>query len=75
MIIAVYLKTESGDGYHFLKEVNTETEMLAEIVMGMDMELAQVYDYEISTIGGNVDRMQDALQAHIDLLREMLEDE
>lgn len=74
MIIAIYLKTESGDGYHFLKEVNTETEMLAEIVLSMDMELAHVYDYEISTIGGSVDRMQDMLQDHIELLQEMLED-
>lgn len=75
MIIAIYLKTESGDGYHFLKEVNTETEMLGEIILAMDTELAHVYDYEISTIGGSVDKMQNLLQEHINLLQEMLEDE
>lgn len=74
MIIAIYLKTESGDGYHFLKEVNTEAEMLARIVLAMDTELAHVYDYEISTIGGSVDRMQGMLQDHIELLQEMLDD-
>lgn len=72
MIIAIYLKTESGDAYHFLREVETETEMLAEIAIPMDMELAFVYDYEVRTIGGNADKMKRILQDHINLLQEMI---
>lgn len=75
MIIAIYLKTESGDGYHFQKEVNTETEMLGELILAMDTELAHVYHYEVSTIGGSASKMQDLLQDHIDLLQELSEDE
>ena len=75
MIVAIYLKTESGDAYHFLKEVNTETEMLAELILGMDTELAYVSEWSIDTIGGSDEKMQYLLQDHIELLQEMLEDE
>ena len=74
MIIAIYLKTESGDGYHFQKEVNTETEMLAEIVLSMDIELAYVHDYKIIAIGGDEDYMRKILSDQIILLQETLED-
>lgn len=74
MIISVWLKTESGDNYLYLKEVNTETEMLAEIVLSMDMELAHVYDYEIRTIGGCVATMREMLQDQINFMQD-LEDE
>lgn len=74
MIISVWLKTESGDNYLYLKEVSTETEMLAEIVLSMDTELAFVYDYEIRTIGGCGASMQRILQDQINFMQD-LEDE
>lgn len=59
MIIAVHLRTESGDSYLFLEEVSNEAEMLEEI------ELACVYDYDIEVIGGSADIMRDCLQERI----------
>lgn len=74
MFIAVRLKTGSGDNYHFLKEVNSETEMLAEIILAMDTELAHVSDWSVRAIGGNEEKMSNLIFDHIDLLQEMLED-
>lgn len=71
MIISVWLKTESGDNYLYLKEVNTETEMLAEIVLSMGMELSHVYDYEIRTIGGCGAKMREMLQDQINFMQDL----
>lgn len=65
MIIAVHLKTESGDSYLFLEEVSNEAEMLEGIELAMDDELACVYDYDIEVIGGSADIMRDCLQERI----------
>lgn len=70
MIFAIHLKTESGDNYLFLEEVNTETEMLAEIVLAMDDELAHVHEWDIETIGGDNERMRDLLHDHIELMNQ-----
>lgn len=69
MIFAINLRTESGDGYLFLEEVNTETEMLAEIALAMGDELEYVYGWDIETIGGDKERMRDLLHDHIELMR------
>lgn len=51
-IVAVFLKTESGDNYLFLeKDIKTPKEMVEKIQDQMDTELAYVYDWEIEIIG------------------------
>lgn len=65
MIIAVHLKTESGDGYLFLEEVSSEMEMLEGIEQELGDELGYVSDYDIEVIGGSSDIMRDYLQERI----------
>lgn len=51
-IVAVFLKTESGDNYLFLeKDINTAKEMVDKIHDQMDNELGYVYDWEVEIIG------------------------
>lgn len=51
-IVAVSLKTESGDSYLFLeKDVFDCQDMICRIHNGMGNELAYVYDWEIEVIG------------------------
>lgn len=51
-IVAVSLKTESGDSYLFLeKDVFDVQDMICRIHNGMGDELAYVYDWEIEVIG------------------------
>lgn len=51
-IVAVFLKTESGDNYLFLEQgVLTPKEMVDKIQQKMGSELAYVYDWEIEIIG------------------------
>lgn len=51
-IVAVWLKTESGDNYLFLeKDVFDVQDMVCRIHNGMGDELAYVYDWEIEIIG------------------------
>ena len=51
-IVAVFLKTESGDNYLFLeKDIKTPKEMVEKIQEQMDTEFAYVYDWEIEIIG------------------------
>lgn len=51
-IVAVSLKTESGDSYLFLeKDVFDCQDMICRIHNGMGDELAYVYDWEIEVIG------------------------
>lgn len=69
MIFAINLRTESGDSCMLLKEVGTETEMLAEVVLSMDTELAHVYEWEIATIGGDIDEMSCLIDDHIEIMR------
>lgn len=51
-IVAVSLKTESGDSYLFLEnDVFDCQDMVCRIHNGMGDELAYVYDWEIEVIG------------------------
>lgn len=51
-IVAVWLKTESGDNYLFLeKDVFDVQDMVCRIHNAMGDELAYVYDWEIEVIG------------------------
>lgn len=51
-IVAVFLKTESGDNYLFLeKDIETCKQMVDKIHDCMDTELGHVYDCEIEIIG------------------------
>lgn len=51
-IVAVFLKTESGDNYLFLeKDIETCKQMVEIIQSGMGEELGCVYDWEIEIIG------------------------
>lgn len=71
MIIAIHLKTESGDAYLFHKDVVQETEMLDYIEKHMDTELVHVYDHEVSIVGdGDTKFMSKILQNKIEELRE-----
>jgi len=57
-IVAVFLKTESGDNYLFLeKDIETCKQMVDKIHDCMDTELGHVYDWEIEIIG-NMDKMK-----------------
>lgn len=75
MIIAIHLKTESGDGYMFLEEVSNQMEMLEEIEIAMDGELQHVYDYDIEVIDGSVELMRHCLQNRIEQLQDEEGDE
>lgn len=51
MIIAIAMKTESGDDYLYHSEVETEQDMLDKIVKCMGDELRHVYTHEVSVLG------------------------
>lgn len=70
MIIAVHLRTESGDSYLFLEEVTNEAEMLEEIEMVMDEELGCVYHWDIETIGVKTGVMEQLLRKRINQLQD-----
>lgn len=69
MIIAVHLRTESGDSYLFLEEVSNEAEMLEEIELDMAEELGCVYDWDIKTIDGDNGIMSRLLSKRIEQLQ------
>lgn len=51
-IVAVMLKTESGDHYLYLeKDVKDSKDMVSRIMENMDTEFARVYDWDIQIIG------------------------
>ena len=51
MIIAIQLKTESGDSYMFHKEVDSEEDMMDYIQSSMGSELEYVCEHEVSVLG------------------------
>ena len=69
MIISAWLKTESGDNYSFLREVDDETEMMKYIRDAMDTELAFVYDYLVNCINGSSEAMTNLLREEINKLQ------
>lgn len=51
-IVAVMLKTESGDHYLYLeKDVKDSKDMVSRVMEYMGTEFARVYDWEIEIIG------------------------
>lgn len=66
MIIAVQLKTESGDSYMFHKEVEDELEMVEYIHNSLDGELEYVCEHKVSTLGGCSSLMSELLQSKIE---------
>lgn len=66
MIIAIHLKTESGDGYLFLEEVSNEAEMLEGIEQALGDELGYVSEYDIEVIDGDFLVMRHLLSNAID---------
>ena len=66
MIIAIHLKTESGDGYLFLEEVGSEMEMLEGIEQSLGDELGYVCEYDIEVIDGDRSVMRHLLSNAID---------
>lgn len=74
-IVAVFLKTESGDNYLFLeKDIETTKQMVDIIQRSMDTELGCVYDWEIEIIG---DLSKTSISCNIadrrDIIREDME--
>lgn len=71
MIIAISLKTESGDDYLFHHEVDNEQEMLDKIRNSMGSELQHVWTKEVSVLGDlNPSLMADILQEEIESMRD-----
>jgi len=66
VIIAIHLKTESGDGYLFLEEVSNEAEMLEGIEQALGDELGYVSEYDIEVIDGDPSVMRHLLSNAID---------
>ena len=69
MIISVWLETESGDNYNFLREVDDETEMMQYIRDVMGTELAFVYDYIVNCINSSSEAMTNLLREEINKLQ------
>lgn len=76
MIIAIALKTESGDDYLFHNEVDNEQEMLDKILKSMGDELRQVWTHEVSVLGDHGPcLMAQMLQEKIEELQERREED
>ena len=72
-IVAVFLKTESGDNYLFLeKDIETTKQMVDIIYQSMETELGCVYDWEIEIIG---DLDKTSLSRHIGNRRDIIQDD
>ena len=66
MIIAIQLKTESGDSYMFHKEVDSEEDMLDYVHNSMGDELEHVCEHEVSVLGQCASVMSEILQSKIE---------
>lgn len=66
MIIAIQLKTESGDSYMFHKEVDSEEDMMDCIQSSMGSELEYVCEHEVSVLGQCSSVMSEMLQSEIE---------
>lgn len=65
-IVAVSLKTESGDSYLFLYDKVDGPDEFAELISGdMMEELAYVSDWELRVMYGNEDHYEEALRVAI----------
>lgn len=74
-IVAVFLKTESGDNYLFLeKDIETTKQMVDIIYLSMDTELGRVYDWEIEIIGTmRTNDMCNAISNRRDIIQDDME--